>query len=96
MTGLPLIFHQGVDHAIGEVIEAPEDVDERARIDLDDMLVTAHSRHSDMAPLFASQQADDDRVWYVTLSTHGGRLGQIAVDARDGRVLGEPVIGGRA
>ena len=95
LTGLPLIFHHEIDHALGDAIETPSLATDGQRIDLDRMIATAVARHPDMTPRFASQEADDDRVWYVTLSTTGGRLAQVAVDARDGRVLGEPVIGGK-
>jgi uncharacterized iron-regulated membrane protein len=91
LTGLPLIFHQEIDRATGVAIEAPVREDSR-HVPLDRVVDIAQLRHPDLAPLFASQEPRDDRVWYVTLG--GTRLAQVAVDARDGAVLGEPVIGG--
>ncbi len=45
--------------------------------------------------MFVSQEPDDDRVWYVTLSdtpTSQDGLKQVAVDARTGRALAEPQL----
>ena len=91
LTGLPLIFHEEIDRATGVAIQAPVR-DETRHVSLDRILDIAQRRHPELAPLFASQDPGDDRVWYVTLG--GARLAQVAVDARDGAVLGEPVIGG--
>jgi uncharacterized iron-regulated membrane protein len=45
--------------------------------------------------MFVSQEADDDRVWYVTMSdtpTSENDLKQVAVDARTGAVLAQPKL----
>ncbi len=93
-TGLPLIFHHEIDHALGDAIEAPEVVASGPRTGFGRVLATARARHPDHRVLFASQEPDDDRVWYLTMAGANDDLRQVAVDARDATLLGEPVIGG--
>ena len=97
LTGLPLIFHHEIDHALGVEVEPPAVANPDARADLDRVMATAHARHPDLVALFASQEADDDRVWFITMgrTPTSDELVQVAVDARDASLLAEPVIGGR-
>jgi uncharacterized iron-regulated membrane protein len=95
LTGLPLIFHHQIAHALGNEVEAPVMAADAPRVDVDRVLAVARARWPGMAVRFASQEADDDRVWFVTLSdlADGPRgLKQVAVDARTGEALGEPPL----
>ena len=96
LTGLPLIFHHEIDHALGKEIEAPEVADPKARADMDRVAATARARWPDKRILFASLEPDDDRVWFVTMADRPDStdLVQVAVDARDAKSVAEPVIGG--
>ncbi len=88
ITGLPLIFHHEIGHLLGTEIDAP-------RISMDRVMDIAKAQHPDKVGMFASQEADDDRVWFVTLSdTPTSEIGmkQVAVDARTGAVLGQPQL----
>ena len=95
ITGLPLIFHHEIGHLLGTEIEAAEMPADTPRADLDAVLRTAIARHPTLQGMFASQEEDDDRVWYVTLApTPDAKAGfkQVAVDARTGQPLGEPAL----
>ncbi|GHD00561.1 peptidase [Pseudorhodoferax aquiterrae] len=95
ITGLPLIFHHEIGHLLGTEIEAAEMPSDTPRADLDAVLRTAIARHPTLQGMFASQEEDDDRVWYVTLApTPDAKAGfkQVAVDARTGQPLGEPAL----
>lgn len=95
ITGLPLIFHHEIGHLLGTEIEAAEMPADTPRADLDAVLRTAIARHPTLQGMFASQEEDDDRVWYVTLApTPDAKAGfkQVAVDARTGQALGEPSL----
>jgi uncharacterized iron-regulated membrane protein len=95
ITGLPLIFHHEIGHLLGTEIEAVEMPANTPRADLDAVMRTAIARHPTLQGMFASQEEDDDRVWYVTLApTPDATAGfkQVAVDARTGQALGEPSL----
>ena len=96
LTGLPLIFHRGIDHAPGVEIEPRDIVEPARRASLDEVIATAQRRHPDKMLLFASQEEDDDRLWFVTLGPDAASrdVVQVAVDARTAQKVGEPVIGG--
>jgi len=93
LTGLPLIFHHQIERLLGQNIEAPELPAGAPRISLDRVMQIAKSQFPDRNGMFVSQEADDDRVWYVTMSrtpSSEDELKQVAVDARTGQVLGQP------
>jgi uncharacterized iron-regulated membrane protein len=95
ITGLPLIFHHEIGHLLGTEIEAAEMPANTPRADLDAVMRTAIARHPSLQGMFASQEEDDDRVWYMTLApTPDATAGfkQVAVDARTGQALGEPSL----
>lgn len=95
ITGLPLIFHHEIGHLLGTEIEAPAMRADAPRISMDRVMDIAKAQHPDKVGMFASQEADDDRVWFVTLSdTPTSEIGmkQVAVDARTGAVLGQPQL----
>lgn len=94
-TGLPLIFHHQLAHWLGTAVEPPELPVGTPRIGLDRAVQLAQSRWPGKAVQFVSQEVDDDRVWFVTLSDSIGapkNLKQVAVDARTGLALGEPPL----
>ena len=95
ITGLPLIFHHEIGHLLGTEVEAPEmrarrpaarRLDRRARR-------SAKARHPERVVQFVSQEEDDDRLWFVTLTPTPDPTDDfrsVAVDARTGVVLAEP------
>lgn len=97
ITGLPLIFHHEIAHWLGNVVEPPEMPANMPHVSMDHVLEQAQARFPGKVGMFASQDEDDDRVWYVTLSdtpTTVRDLKQAAVDARTGVVLNEPPLQG--
>ncbi len=93
VTGLPLIFHHEIGHLLGTEVEPPEIVHSGPRATLDEVLKVAHARHPGRVIQFASQEEDDDKLWFVTLTptpdpTEDFR--SVAVDARTAQVLAEP------
>lgn len=95
VTGLPLIFHHEIGHLLGTEIEAAEMPANTPRISMDRVMDIAKAKHPDKVGMFASQEADDDRIWFVTLATTPTSevdMKQVAVDARTGEVLGQPPL----
>jgi uncharacterized iron-regulated membrane protein len=65
------------------------------RADLDAIMTLAKPRYPGKQGMFVSQEEDDDRVWYVTMSEKpdsDSGLKQVAVDARTGVALGDPPL----
>jgi uncharacterized iron-regulated membrane protein len=95
LTGLPLIFHHEIGHLLGTEIEAPEMPADAPRVSLDQVMETAKAQFPGKGGMFVSREADDDRVWYVTMSdtpTSENDLKQVAIDARTGAVLAQPKL----
>ena len=95
LTGLPLIFHHEIGHLLGTEVEPREMPANAPRVSLDKVMEVAKARHPGKGGMFVSQEADDDRVWFVTLSdtpTSQDKLKQVAVDARTGEALAEPQL----
>lgn len=95
LSGLPLIFHHEIGHLLGTEAEPADLPSDAPRASLDRVLEVAEGRHPGLSGMFASQERDDDRVWYVTLSetpTSTSGLKQVAVDARTAEVLTEPQL----
>jgi uncharacterized iron-regulated membrane protein len=95
LTGLPLIFHHEIGHLLGTEVEAADMPADTPRVSLDTVMAVAKARHPGKGGMFVSQEPDDDRVWYVTLSdtpTSETGLKQVAVDARTGKALAEPQL----
>jgi uncharacterized iron-regulated membrane protein len=95
LTGLPLIFHHEIGHLLGTEVEAAEMPADSPRADLDAIMALAKARYPGKQGMFVSQEEDDDRVWYVTMSERpdsDAGLKQVAVDARTGVALGDPPL----
>ena len=96
LTGLPLIFHHEIGHLLGTEIEAPDIVHQGPRASLDQVVKVAQARYLDRVVQFISQEEDDDRLWFVTLTPTPEPtedFKQVAVDARTGAAVAEPKIG---
>jgi len=95
LTGLPLIFHHEIGHALGTEVEAPEMSPGTPRISLDRVREIARARYPDRVVQFASQEEDSDAVWYVTMTPTPAPTAdfqQVPVDARTGAVLPRPPL----
>lgn len=95
LTGLPLIFHHEIGHLLKTEIEAPTMAADTPHISLDKVMEIARSQFPGKNGMFASQEADDNRIWFVTMSDtprSNDNLKQAAIDARTGEVLGQPKL----
>jgi uncharacterized iron-regulated membrane protein len=95
LTGLPLIFHHEIGRLLGTEVEAADMPADAPRVSLDKVMEVAKARHPGLGGMFVSQEPDDDRVWFVTLSPEPlsqSGLKQVAVDARTGQALAEPQL----
>lgn len=93
VTGLPLIFHHEIGHLLGTEVEAPKMAPETPKASLDEILKVAHARHPDRVIQFASQDEDDENVWFVTLTPTPAPTDDfksVAVDGRTAKILAEP------
>ena len=93
LTGLPLIFHHEIGHLLGTEIEAPRMPANAPRASLDRVLAAANALYPERMVQFVSQEADDDALWFVTLTPSPeptDDFKSIAVDARTALVVGQP------
>ncbi|MFY9510590.1 MAG: PepSY domain-containing protein [Rubrivivax sp.] len=93
ITGLPLIFHHEIGHLLGTEVEPPAIVHNGPSASLDQVLQAARARHPERVVQFASQDEDDSRLWFVTLTPTPAPTDDfrsVAVDGRTGQVLAEP------
>jgi uncharacterized iron-regulated membrane protein len=92
VTGLPLIFHHEIDHALGNAIEAPGVAPGKPLADVDSIVAAGRLRHPDEVVQFVAWDKDEpDLVYLVMAPTYTAQDGRIlAVDARTSRVLGQP------
>jgi len=99
LTGLPLIFHDEIDHLSGNEFTPPALTPAQSaapRASLDTVLAAARARYPDRLVQYASQPLDEPRLWSVTLTPTLAPTfdyKSIAVDARTGQVLGEYAVG---
>ena len=68
LTGLPLIFHHQIGAWLGTEVEAPALAADTPRVSLDRVMQVARQRFPAKGGMFVSQEPDDDKIWYVTLS----------------------------
>lgn len=96
LTGLPLIFHHEIDHLLGNVVEPPSMPADTPKADLDRVIAAGKARYPDKVMQYMSREADDDRVWFLTMGATplDEHFKSIAVDARSARVLDEPPVEG--
>ena len=97
VTGLPLIFHHEIGAWLGTEVVAPEMPADARRVSLDEVMKVAKQRFPTKGGMFVSQEPDDDKIWFVTMSdtpTSESDFKQVAVDARTGKALAEPVVDG--
>jgi uncharacterized iron-regulated membrane protein len=70
ITGLPLIFHHELDHALGNVVDPPElgaGIAPGARASLDEIVAAARAREPSHAVQFVSRDPDEPDAWFVVL-----------------------------
>ncbi|WP_394824366.1 PepSY-associated TM helix domain-containing protein [Pendulispora albinea] len=91
VTGLPLIFHEEIDRALGYVATPKEMPGEAQRANVDDMVAASLARKPGHAVQFLFEDAAEP-VWYVRLGETAAAEEPSAVysfDARTGEYLNE-------
>lgn len=92
VTGLPLIFHHEIDHALGNAIEAPTIAPGTPKADIDRVVEAGRHRHPAEVVQFAVWDQEEPDLLYLfmapTLTAEDPR--RVVVDARTAAVLGEP------
>ena len=91
LTGLPLIYHHDIDHFLGNAVEAPAMPADTPRANADQVIAAARAVYPGKVVMYMSRDADDDRIWALTLADHVTDLDfkSIAVDARSAKVLAD-------
>ncbi|GAB2460421.1 PepSY-associated TM helix domain-containing protein [Comamonas humi] len=93
LTGLPLIFHHEIGHLLGTEVETPKMAPGTPHASLDKVLEVARAQHPDRVVQFASKDADDDNLWFVTMTPTPAPTDDfrsVAIDARTAEVLAQP------
>ncbi|WP_394834181.1 PepSY domain-containing protein [Pendulispora rubella] len=85
VTGLPLIFHEEIDHALGYSAEAPDMPEPAPRANLDDIVAAAKARRPGDAMQFVFRDAEDPRLWLVRLGEKANSEDASAFYTYDGR-----------
>lgn len=67
ITGLPLIFHHEIDHALGYSVDPPELPDTGARADVDSIVADAAARRPGEAVQFLVGDPDEPEFWFIRL-----------------------------
>lgn len=93
VTGLPLIFHHEIDHAMGNSVDPPElAVPPAERASVDAMIADAQGRYPDQHMQFVVGDPDEPDVWYIRMgeSPEGSTINVFdTYDARTGRLINE-------
>src|SRR5262245_61475582 len=92
ITGLPLIFHHEIDHALGYSVDPPELPGVSSRAGLDGIVTAAKARRPGDAVQFVVRDPDEPNVWFVRLgrTPNGADLSAFyTYDARTGEFLND-------
>lgn len=91
VTGLPLIFHHEIDHALGHSVDPPELAEVPAeRASVDAIIADAQARYPDEAMQFIVGDPDDPNVWFVRMgeTPEGSTINVFdTYDARTGELV---------
>lgn len=93
LTGLPLIFHHEIGHLLGTDVETPEMAPGTPHASLDRVLAVARAQHPGRVVQFAAKDADDDNLWFITMTPTPAPTDDfrsVAIDARTAQVLAQP------
>lgn len=91
VTGLPLIFHHEIDHALGYSVDPPRMPPTSARASIDSMVAKTQRQHPGDAMQFLVGDLDEPDVWFVRMgeSPDGHITAFDTYDARTGELLGK-------
>ena len=92
LTGLPLIFADEIDQALGRHINPPKGLETQARVSVDTIVSAAQRLRPKDAVQFLSTDADEKDVWFVRMGkavAADEASAFYSFDARTGALLGE-------
>jgi uncharacterized iron-regulated membrane protein len=92
LTGLPLIFHHELDHALGYSVEPPDRPEDGRRASLDAIVADARARRPADPVQFVFRDPEEPHAWFVRLGATADAREPSAVytyDARTGDFLHE-------
>jgi uncharacterized iron-regulated membrane protein len=94
LTGLPLIFHEEIEHLTGAEVEAPPLPAGTLPASLDRVVATAQALHPTQQVQYLYRDPDETAVWRVylgeTVDSDPWQNEEVVVDARTAQVLAEP------
>lgn len=92
LTGLPLIFHHEIDHALGYTAEPPPMAGAERDADVDEVVASALQRRPGDVVQFLVRDPDEPDAWFVRLGTTPASAAMSAFftfDARTGEFLND-------
>ncbi len=96
ITGLPLIYHHEIVHALGNDVAAPEMPADTPRANVDTVIATALAAYPGKMMMYLSQDKDEPGMWALTLgdTPNDPNYKPLLVDARTAQMLPEPPVEG--
>jgi uncharacterized iron-regulated membrane protein len=96
LTGLPLIYHHEIAHALGNSVEAPALASGTPHAGIDLVVAAGRALYPQKMVMYISQDLGVPDIWNMTLGDNptDEHFKPIAVDAHTARVLGEPKVEG--
>jgi uncharacterized iron-regulated membrane protein len=96
ITGLPLIYHHEIVHALGNEVEAPAMPANTPRANVDDVIATALAAYPGKVMMYLSQDKEEPHVWALTVgdSPTSSDYKPLLADARTAQMLPEPPLEG--
>ena len=96
VTGLPLIYHHEIVHALGNDVAAPVMAADTPRADIDRVIATGMAAYPGKIMMYLSQDKDEPGMWALTLgdTPTDEHYKPLLVDARTARMLPEPPLEG--
>lgn len=96
ITGLPLIFHQEIESALGYTVEPPELPGVTTAASLDHIVEAARARDPEHVVQYVSREDDEENAWFVAMGVTAKGPAPSAFymfDARTGEFLHEYPLG---
>jgi uncharacterized iron-regulated membrane protein len=98
ITGLPLIYHHEIVHALGNDVAAPVMAPDTPRANVDQVIATAMAAYPGKMMMYLSQDAEEPDMWALTLgdTPNDPNYKPLLADARTAQMLPEPPLEGGA
>jgi uncharacterized iron-regulated membrane protein len=96
ITGLPLIYHHEIVHALGNDVAAPAMAADAPRADIDKVIAAGMAAYPGKRMMYLSQDKDEPGMWALTLGDTpvDPNYKPLLVDARTAQLLPEPPLEG--